>query len=299
MRLLGSVAIVVLMAAGTATAQTVRIDATGGPLTLEEDVQAAIDAWQRVAEPALALAQSDDGEEGAIAIRYADTVRLGPDTLALTLQRQTAGSAPEIEIVLDPSGYRRSPATIVHELGTVLGLGASDERTSVMRPAQSSSSPSEPSAEDADALAILRAAVPEDVNRDGSVDFYDLAALAAAFGAQGINLPADVDGNGRVEQADVDALREAYRFTPPSRTSPGEPAPQPAPDDLPELDPPPGTGSDEGEPPSPDSTVPDLGGESDDNDPDGSVDPAEGEPADGGAGETANPDGGEGADGEP
>jgi hypothetical protein len=280
-----------LAATGAANAQTVRIDASGGPLTLEEDVVAAIDAWQGVAEPALGLAADDGGE---VVIRYADAVRLGPDTLALTLQRQDVGAAPELEIVVNPVGYRRSPATIVHELGIVLGLGAGDDPTSVMRPAQGPDSPAAPSGDDAEALAAVRSAVPEDVDRNGSVDFYDLAALAADFGAQGINLPADIDGSGQVDEADLEALREAYRFTPPSRTPPGDPETDAEPIGLPELEPPAPGGDDGAAPSDPVDVEPDVGGEGDQGDPDSDGDSPDAENDEG-----AESGGGEDTDGEP
>lgn len=236
---------------GSVAAQTLAVDGSGGPLTLAEDVQSAIDAWQAVADPPLALGLSDDGE---VPVRFASDLELGPDTLALTLVRQGTESGPAIEIVLAPNRYDLSPATLLHEVGIVLGLTPTTSTTSVMRPAQSELSPSAPSEEDAEALESLRAAVPEDVNRDGRVDFEDLVALAAAFGSQGLNLAADIDGSGRVDRGDLEALRAAYAFDPPDRDPPQPDSPDPVTTPaLPEI--PDGPTTDEPAPPPNDPSV--------------------------------------------
>lgn len=206
---------------GSVWAQTLRIDDSGGPLTLREDVAAAIAAWREASGEPLGLAISDDG---AVLVRYADTP-LGPDTLSLTLQTPVAAAAPEIEIRLNPDRYRASPSTLLHELGVLLGLLPNDDPDSVMRPAVGSESPSLPSSSDIERLTAVRDAIPEDVNRDGAVDFYDLAALGEAFGSQGINLPADIDRNGTVDGADLAILEAAYTFGEPSPVAPPSFAP--------------------------------------------------------------------------
>lgn len=52
------------------------------------------------------------------------------------------------------------------------------------------------------------------------VDFYDLAALAAAYGSRGVNLPEDITGDGVVDGADLERLRAAYVFGAPAEVPP-------------------------------------------------------------------------------
>lgn len=77
-----------------------------------------------------------------------------------------------------------------------------------------------PTPVDVEALRQLRVFAPEDINRDGVVDFYDLAELAQAYGSRGVNLAADLNGDGVVDDADLEALRRAYRFSPPAERPP-------------------------------------------------------------------------------
>jgi hypothetical protein len=70
-------------------------------------------------------------------------------------------------------------------------------------------------------LEQLQLFVSEDINRDGAVNFYDLVALAQAFGRSGVNDPADINKDGLINQADVDELKKSYTFSDPSETPPG------------------------------------------------------------------------------
>jgi hypothetical protein len=70
-------------------------------------------------------------------------------------------------------------------------------------------------------LERLELFVSEDINRDGVVNFYDLVALAQAFGRSGVNDPADINRDGLIDQQDVEALRSAYTFSDPAETAPG------------------------------------------------------------------------------
>ncbi len=67
----------------------------------------------------------------------------------------------------------------------------------------------------------LQLFVSEDINRDGAVNFYDLVALAQAFGRSGVNDPADINKDGVIDQSDVDELQKSYTFSDPSQTAPG------------------------------------------------------------------------------
>jgi hypothetical protein len=105
-------------------------------------------------------------------------------------------------------------------------------------------------------LERLELFVSEDINRDGVVNFYDLVALAQAFGRSGVNDPADINRDGLIDQQDVEALRSAYTFSDPSETAPGS-SPTTEPTDG--TTPPEGT-TPEGTPPEqapPDGTPPD------------------------------------------
>jgi Dockerin type I domain len=67
----------------------------------------------------------------------------------------------------------------------------------------------------------LQLFVSEDINKDGTVNFYDLVALSQAFGRSGVNDPADINKDGVIDQSDVDELQKVYTFSDPSETAPG------------------------------------------------------------------------------
>jgi len=197
-----------------------RVDISGGPLTLAEEIQAAFNTWLEPADVGL-TAQQDEAADTLI--RYGEVPRFGPDTLSLTLQQQGDNDNSVVEVLLNPQSYRDNPATLLHETGLLLGLPAG--QSGVMNPALSSESPQAPDEVDRAALAELQSFAPEDLTRDGVVDFYDLAALAKSFGRQGVNLPADLDSSGTVDAQDIEVLKASYTFTPPSPTPPEPPAP--------------------------------------------------------------------------
>ena len=206
-----------LVLPATALAVTYRVDPAGGPDGLSAAVAAAFAAWQGLDET-LEVAESSDtgsdtGTENAPVFRYGDAALLGDDTLSLTVQRQNGG----LEILVTPTTGPLAANALLHEAGLLLDLAVAN--SGVMNPAL----PEEPlSLGDAEqtALGTLLTSVKEDVNRDGVVDFYDLVALAQSFGQPGINEPADINDDGLVDRTDLELLRAAYVFAPPSSTGP-------------------------------------------------------------------------------
>ncbi|UCH25026.1 MAG: hypothetical protein JSV66_13935 [Trueperaceae bacterium] len=203
----------ILLGLTTALAVTYRVDPSGGPLTLAEDISSAFESWFEVSQDLLEAIEDD---AATTEVRFGDPALFGPDTFSLTVQR--SGEEASVEVLFNPTGYRGRPTSLLHETGILLGLGASGN--GVMRAALSDDSPTEPTAEDIEALNTLRTFAPEDLTKDGVVDFYDLAAFAEQYGRQGVNLPADFDKDGVVGENDLSTLRSAYTFTPPSPTPP-------------------------------------------------------------------------------
>ena len=198
----------------TALAVTYRVDQAGGPDGLAAAVAEAFTAWQGLA-PTLEVSESEDA---TTLFRYGDTALLGDDTLSLTVQRQ--GAERTLDVLVTPLAGPLENNALLHETGLLLDLGTSD--TGVMNPALPETPLSLGDPEIA-ALGTLTA-VKEDVNRDGVVDFYDLVELAKNFGQPGINAPADINDDGLVDSQDVQLLRAAYTFAPPSSTGPSQAA---------------------------------------------------------------------------
>ncbi|CAN5825779.1 hypothetical protein BH24DEI2_BH24DEI2_12850 [soil metagenome] len=205
--------LLLLLLPATALAVTYRVDPTGGPDGLGAAVTEAFAAWQGLDET-LEVAEN---EEADTVFRYATLALLGDDTLSLAVQRQGGGS---LDILVTPTAGPLASNALLHETGLLLDLAVSD--SGVMNPAL----PEEPlSLGDAEqtALSTLLTSVKEDVNRDGAVGFYDLVALAKSFGQPGINAPADINDDGLVDRKDLELLRAAYVFAPPSSTGPPQP----------------------------------------------------------------------------
>lgn len=192
----------------------VSVDSRGGPLTLPEDVEAAAALWSAAAPGVAALdvvSGSSSGVPSGDRVVFADPVLMGPDILSLAIRVQ---GTPGIEVRLAPQTYRAYPMVLLHEVGVLLGLPEDD--AGVMAYAVSGSeAPTEPTTADVEALRELRRFRPEDLSRDGVVDFDDLVAFGEAYGSMGVNLPADLDGDGAVGPSDLERLRGAYTFTPP------------------------------------------------------------------------------------
>ena len=195
--------IALLLAASSAVGLAqLDIDTAQGPLTLAEEVAEALALWQ-------AALPDDDLAEPEARIAFAPDL-LGPDTASVTLR----WSDGRTEVLLAPTRYRRTPV-LLHELGLLLGLPSAD--VGVMDPSVRATSPAAPTEQDIVLLRDVRSFPPADIDRSGRVDFYDLAALGAAFGSVGVNLAADLNDDGRVDEEDLTILREAYVFSEPAQ----------------------------------------------------------------------------------
>lgn len=209
MRVLRLAALLLIL--GTALSISYRVDPEGGPDTLMDEVTAALDAWLELDE----TLELETDDEATTVFSYGEASLFGPDTVSLTVQRQNPSG---VDILLQPSPSGRANA-LLHETGLVLGLSVSDE--GVMNPAIDSEV-LELGEIEAAGLRQELDALPEDLNFDGEVNFYDLAELAKSFGQSGFSLRADIDESGVVDEADVERLRAAYTFSEPSATPPEE-----------------------------------------------------------------------------
>ncbi len=198
------------------------MNASGGPASLQDDLKAAVAAWTKAA-PDLAKLTIDPA--AASSVGYAAPARLGPDTLSLDLR---VPGRDGVEVRVASGAPAAHPMVLLHEVGVLLGLP--EGGSGVMAFAvPASDEPTAPTAGDVQTLRAQRSFAREDLNHDGTVDFYDLVLFGQAFGTQGVNLPADFNGDGRVDRQDLSMLEKAYTFAAPSKTAPGENAPAPAP----------------------------------------------------------------------
>lgn len=203
--------ITLLLTVGMALAITYRVDPEGGPDTLASEVNAAFDAWLGL-DDSLELELDD---EATTVFGYGEDSLFGPDGLSLTVQRQEPSG---VDVLLRPTTAGRSNA-LLHETGLILGVSVSDE--GVMNPALGDTALSLGELE-AEGLRQQLSALPEDLNFDGEVNFYDLVELGKSFGQSGFSLPADIDESGVVDEDDIELLRAAYTFSPPSETPPSQ-----------------------------------------------------------------------------
>ncbi len=239
---------------GLGLAVDYRTDAEGGPDNLAEAVRAAFAAWQAL-EPAL---EANEVEDAATLIRYGGAERFGPDALTLTVQRQDAEGG--LTVLVNPTSRPELETALLHETGLLLGLSPS--AAGVLNPAIGE--PLELGEVERAELEAVAAFIPEDLDRSGTVDFYDLLLLAQSFGQQGVNLPGDLSGDGLVDRADLELLQAAYTFAPPSATPPTEPeAPEDLPAELPEAPKPSEEGAGEDEEPTPPADEDEDEGEND------------------------------------
>ncbi len=194
-----------LLTTGFGHALDLVVDPTGGPLTLEDEVAAALDDWR-------AAGVDPDLIDAEVRVAYGAEGRFGPDVTAWVLLRGRVGSErPAFEVLVAPgSGALRS--ALIPALGVVLGgsLGSG-----ALDPILDPSGPRRPTEAEGAALEARRTAIPGDLDGDGVVGFEDLLLVAAAYGERGVNLAADLDASGTVDAADLDLLRSAYTFDPP------------------------------------------------------------------------------------
>lgn len=198
---------------------TYRVDSADGPLTLSSAASAAAAAWQAATADAVAFDPGGAETSGDVTltdnlIRYGSPTLLGPDALSLTLAHDGAAST---EVLVSPDVGTSLQAVLLHELGILAGLpeGGDGVMAFAIDPALD-----EPTAADVAALLERRDYPQQDLNRDGIVDFYDLALFGRAYGESGLNLAADFNGDGVVDDADLAILEAAYQFTPPSEQAP-------------------------------------------------------------------------------
>lgn len=209
-----AVPLVLVALGGMAFAVDYRLNAEGGAADLGARVEAAFERWAAVEGGEVTFNEVEGAET---VIRYGDGTRFGPDTLSLTVQR-----TPEAEtrVLLNPTAP--DERALLHEVGLLLGLSPAPLTQSVMNPLLPAGGAAEPTPADAAALRALVTFAPEDINQDGTVDFYDLAALGAAYGTRGVNVPEDITGDGVVDGADLERLRAAYVFGAPAEVPPEE-----------------------------------------------------------------------------
>ncbi|MDF1524006.1 MAG: hypothetical protein P1P87_14470, partial [Trueperaceae bacterium] len=111
-----------LASASWAAALDLRVDATGGPLVLVDQVDAALADWR-------AAGADPDAVARVVVVRYGDPLLLGPDVRALVVVRPEGDEGFEVLIHPEADGVR---AALVPALGVVLGgtlgTGALDPR---------------------------------------------------------------------------------------------------------------------------------------------------------------------------
>lgn len=204
-----------LIVSGMAFAFDYRIDTEGGPETLRARVAEALARWRDVEGGKVSARETDDADT---LIRYGDGTTFGPDTFSLTVRRLPEATT---EVLLNPT--EPNDRALTHELGLIAGLSETPLERSIMNPAIAQEATADLTPADEAALRALETFEPEDVNQDGTVDFYDLSDIGVAFGETGISIPEDIDDSGAVDNGDLERLRAAYTFGAPAETAEGIP----------------------------------------------------------------------------
>jgi hypothetical protein len=197
-------------------AKTVRIavDDRDGPLLLSTAVADAAAAWSAATDD---LARFELVDEADRIVRYGDLALLGPDAWSLTLAWSLPDGSLRLEALVSPTVGDARRAVLLHELGVSSGLPEGDGGVMAYTVDVAATTPTPA---DAAAFRAQQRFVPEDLDRNGVVDFYDLEAFGRSYGSEGVNLAADIDGDGRVDDADLQRLIDAYTFTPPREAPP-------------------------------------------------------------------------------
>ncbi len=99
-----------------AYAVTYRVDPAGGPETLSTEVKESFDAWVALSSK-IEVSETEENPEANF--QYGDTERFGPDTLSLTVQRQT--DTRSILYLISPNAENRI-RILLHETGIAIGL---------------------------------------------------------------------------------------------------------------------------------------------------------------------------------
>ncbi len=187
---------------------------------LSGELQSALDAWLEL-DDSLSFTEVPSEEEAEVVFRVADAALIGPDSLSLATQLGE-GSRQKL-ILLHPAAIDNQ-LVLRHEVGLLLGLTVKND--GIMNPALSPEDSSDLSEADALQLLVTVNAEKEDINKDGSIDFYDLVALSKVFGTADLNSAADLNEDGRIDNQDLELLRAAYTFSDPSETAPSLDAPR-------------------------------------------------------------------------
>ena len=187
----------------------------GGPLLLSESAARAAQAWRDAADGVvdLTLVRRPDATN---VLRYGDESLFGPDTLSLT----TVTGDGAVTVSLSPTAGELLPTVLLHALGVIIGLQEGGEGVMASAVSEPIAVPTPAEVEELLALSLYE---PADLTRDGSVDFYDLLELAASYGQRGVNLAGDLDGDGVIDDADIERLRRSYRFERPQAPTTEDP----------------------------------------------------------------------------
>ncbi len=174
-------------------------------------MRTAAAAWREAGAP-LRL-EIEEAADDRVTVGASDA--FGPHALSFTMR---SGDRPGVELRLRPGTEGRRTDLGMRELAWLAGVpGSATGLRSGRLPADEELRPS-----DADVAAWneARGVGDADLTGDGRTSFYDLVRLAEAFGRSGTRLPEDLDRSGRVDEGDLERLRERYEFDAPSRTPP-------------------------------------------------------------------------------
>lgn len=172
---------------------------------LGDNIEAAAEAWQDAGVDV----GVEVNEEAPDRFEVGPDARFGAGVLSLSLR---ATSDDGRRVLLNPNGTRLRSTVVATELAFLAGVQPQPSGwLSGEVPSDAGSTPSEA---DASALRAALGRIPEDVNNDGRVDFYDLVQVASKVGQTGPNVLEDIDGSGTVDRDDIEQLKTRYEFSP-------------------------------------------------------------------------------------